>query len=160
MTRLPQQQRRLSRSISAEVLREALRVVAYAQVRTRNESPLSEAPPPPASSSFNRQRILHFPLVLGRSFSLDSFFERTLSAARWAQRFRRSGGRGSCLERLHPVFRAALHLSSARCVPRVGASRSIKIFSRSACMWRYATRRVSRSATMKSASASRTLLRR
>jgi len=35
-------------------------------------------------------------------------------------------GRGACLERLQPVFRAALHLSNARCVPRVGASRSIK----------------------------------
>jgi hypothetical protein len=83
-----------------------------------------------------------------------------MSAARWAQWFRRSREGGACLERLQPVFRAAFHLSNARCVPRVGASRSVKIFSRSVCMWRYATRRVSRSATMKSASASRTLLRR
>ena len=82
-----------------------------------------------------------------------------MSAAHWAQWFRRSMGRG-LPERLQPVFRAALQLSNARCVPRVGASRSIKIFSRSACMWRYATRHVCpRSATMKSASASRTLLR-
>ncbi len=57
---------------------------------------------------------------------LGQFCERSFSAARWAQRFRRSRGGGSCLERLQPVFRAALHLSNARCVPRVGASRSIK----------------------------------
>ena len=51
-----------------------------------------------------------------------------MSAARWAQWFRRSRGGGACLDRLQPVFRAAFHLSNARCVPRVGASRGIKIF--------------------------------
>jgi hypothetical protein len=86
MTRLRQQQRRSSRSISAEV------PMRKSEPATR--VPLSEAPPPRASSSFNRQRILHFPLVLGCSFSLDSFCERSLSAARWAQRFRRSRGEG------------------------------------------------------------------
>ena len=86
MTRLPQQQRRSSRSISAEV------PMRKSEPATR--VPVSEAPPPPASSSFNRQRILHFPLVLGCSFSSDSFCERDLSAARWAQRFRRSRGEG------------------------------------------------------------------
>jgi hypothetical protein len=150
MTRLPQQQRRSSRSISVEV--------PIASPNPQRESPLSEAPPPPASGSFNRQRILHFPLVLGCSFSLGSFCERSLNAARWAQRFRRSRGeRGPALNDCSQSFRAALHLSYARCVPRIGASRGIKIFSRSACMWRYATRRVSRSATMKSAPESRTL---
>ena len=68
MTRLPQQQRRSSRSISAEVR------MRKSEPATR--VPVSEAPPPRASSSFNRQRILHFPLVLGCSFSLDSFCER------------------------------------------------------------------------------------
>jgi hypothetical protein len=68
MTRLPQQQRRSSRSISAEV------PMRKSEPATR--VPLSEAPPPPASSSFQRQRILHFPLILGCSFSSYGFVER------------------------------------------------------------------------------------